>query len=99
MVLSLPVDWVYDQTKPWFYHLNSAIVQMYSSFTTYIDNTITGYHSKKSCQDTSRKVTAGVNYSGHQDASQKRRAPSKRPGAWAGEMLFLDEAFGVYLKC
>ena len=41
-----------------------------------------GYHSQKSCRDTSRQVEAGVNYLGQKDASRKRRVTAKRPGDW-----------------
>ena len=59
---------------------------MYSLFTTYIDDTRTVSHSKKSCRDTSLQVAAVVNYFGQQDVSLKQRAHVKRPGAWAGAM-------------
>ena len=70
---------------------------MDSFFPTYIDDIITGSHSKKSCQDTSRQVDAGVNYLRHQDSAWNRRTLAKRPGDWVGAMFFSDEAYGVYM--
>ena len=82
VVLNLPGYRGYNLTNPWVYHINIVTGQMNSFFTIYIDDIITGYHSQKSCRDTSRQVEAGVNYLGQKDASRKRRVTAKRPGDW-----------------
>ena len=38
-----------------------------------------------------RQVVAGIQYLGNQDAARKRRAVSKRPGAWAGSVTYTDQ--------
>ena len=86
MILNLPVDLEYDPTNPWVYRFNSVTLYMYSFFKTCIYDIRTESYINKSCGDTSLQVAVEVNKLGQHDVSRKRRAPGKRPVAWAGEM-------------
>jgi hypothetical protein len=50
---------------------------------------IVGSQEEK-CAAGMRQITAQLQYLGIQDASQKRRGPSLRAGAWAGGVCYMD---------
>ena len=86
VVSNLPGSKDYQLGKPWFYRLCSKTGKLAAFFGTYIDDCQSGASTERGCWETSRRIAARTNYFGIQDASRKRRAPSKKPGAWAGSI-------------
>ena len=83
VVLNLPGCSFYKLTKPWVYQTKFD-ESLAAFFGTYIDDIRTGDNTEKGCWMSTPRVASQVNYLRQQDASRKRRPPSKKPGAWAG---------------
>ena len=98
VVLNLPGSSSYQPTKPWVYRtkLDGSLAAF---FGTYIDDIRTGDNSEKGCRKVTRRVASRINYLGQQDAPRKRRAPSKKPGAWAGAICGAIEEQGLFVTC
>ena len=97
-VLNLPGDKGYNPAMPWVFKWDDRNNRMASDFVCYIDDIRGLGGTEGSCRATTRRVAAGVNYLGQQDAPRKRRPPSKTPGAWAGAMC-LSKPDGLYVTC
>ena len=99
VILNLPGDPSYSPERPWVYRWDSINQCLASFFGSYMDDIRTGANTERMCRATSRRVAAGVNYLGQQDAPRKRRAPSQTPGAWAGAMCLSKRESGLYVTC
>ena len=98
VVLNLPGSKHYSPTKPWLYRVK-ADGSLAAFFGTYMDDIRTGDSTESSCRRTTRRVASRINYLGQQDAPRKRRAPSKKPGAWAGAMCKSVTGKGLFVTC
>ena len=98
VVLNLPGCDSYNPTKPWVYRTKFD-GSLAAFFGTYIDDIQTGDGTEEECHNTTRRVAWRVNYLGQQDALRKRRAPSKKPGAWSGAMCESISGKGLFVTC
>ena len=98
VVLNLPGCKSYQPTKPWVYRTKFD-GSLAAFFGTYIDDIRTGDGTEEGCQNTTRSVASRVNYLGQQDAPRTRRAPSKKPGAWAGAVCESISGKGLFVTC
>ena len=97
--LNLPGSLEYDPSKPWVYWLCSETGCLTSFYGVYIDNIGTRGATEADFRDVTCQVASLVNYLGQQDTLQKRRAPSRTPGAWAGAMCRSLAKDGLYVTC
>ena len=98
VALNLPGSKSYQPTKPWIYRTKFD-GSLAAFFGTCIDDIRTGDGTEKGCRATTRRVASCANYLGQQDAARKRRAPSKRPGAWSGAMCESISGKGLFVTC
>ena len=97
VVLNLPGSLTYQPTKPWVYR--TKLDGGAAFFGTYIDDIRTGDSTERGCRQATQRVASRINYLGQQDAPRKRRAPSKKPGAWAGAICEAIEKQGLFVTC
>ena len=89
--VNLPGSPGYDPTKPWVSKIRVSDGKIAADFYVYVDDArITGATDLE-CWVATRRVAAGFNHLGIQDAPRKRRPPSVTPGAWAGSVLTADQ--------
>ena len=98
MVLNVPGSKSYQPMKPWVF-LTKVDGSLAAFFGTYIDDIRTSDTTEEGCRNTTRRVASRVNYLGQQDAPRKRRAPSKKPGAWSGAMCESVSGKGLFVTC
>ena len=82
--LNLPGSADYDSSLPWVMKWRIDINGIAGDFIVYIDDVRVVGFSLENCWQVMRRAAAQLQYLSQQDASRKRRAPSKTPGAWAG---------------
>ena len=99
VVLNMPGTEDYDPRLPWVFRYDSVRGQVAAFFCTYVDDIRSGDCSELECVATTHAIASRVNYLGQQDAPRKRRKISQQPGAWAGAMVAVSEAKGLYVTC
>jgi len=77
----------YDASKPWVSKVREVDGQIASDFVSFVDDFRPSGPSSKEAWQAARRVAAGLNYLGIQEASRKRRDSSQRPGAWIGGVV------------
>lgn len=82
--LNLPGHENYDPWLPWVSKIRKEDGHVASDFWTYIDDLRNTGPTEKECWASSRRIATICSYLGIQDAARKRRAPSQKPGPWAG---------------
>ena len=98
VVLNLHGSESYVPTKPWVYQTKFD-GSLAAFFGTYIDDIRTGDNSEAGCRNTTRRVASHINYLGQQDVPRKRRALSKKPGAWARATCESVDGQGLFVTC
>ena len=84
--LNLPGNKNYDPSKPWICKVREdgcIAVDVH----TYVDDLRETAPSKEEAWLAASAMAKGASYFGLQDAAQKRRPPSRTPGAWAGAVV------------
>jgi hypothetical protein len=99
VVLNMPGTESYDPRLPWVFRFDSVRNQVAAFFCTYVDDIRSGDCSELECVATTHTIASRINYLGQQDAPRKRRKISQQPGAWAGAMVTVQEAKGLYVTC
>ena len=86
VILNLPGSNDYDPGKPWVYkiRLDGKIA---CDIFIYVDDLRPTGPTEETCRAAARRTASILNSRGIQDASRKRRPPSRTPGAWAGSMI------------
>ena len=95
--LNLPGDRNYNPALPWVAKLRRD-GELATDFYIYVDDVRVTAPSEADMWEAIRVISSKLSYLGIQDATRKRRPPSRRPGAWAGSMVYLDDKYiGVYI--
>ena len=89
VVLNLPGSNNYDPSKPWVYKAREDGVNAGDLFS-YVNDYKNTTPSKQECWEGEHQVGCRLTFHGIQDASRKRREPSREPGAWAGSIIHTD---------
>jgi hypothetical protein len=91
IILNLPGSVDYDPTKPRLYKWDSVHQRIAGDLSTFVDDLrITG-QTVEHAWHIARVVASRLQYLGIQEASRKRRPPTRSPGAWAGSIFKTDE--------
>jgi len=90
VTLNLPGSKTYDPSKPWVYkvRLDGKIA---CDIFIYVDDLRPTGPTEETCRAAARRTASILNSRGIQDASRKRRPPSRTPGAWAGSMISTND--------
>lgn len=85
--LNLPGTSSFDPTKPRVMKIDSRFLRIAADLVTYIDDLRGIAATCELAWMLSRRIAAVLQYLGIQDASRKRRPPTRTPGAWAGAVI------------
>lgn len=77
----------YDASKPWVSKVRKEDGCIASDFVSFVDDFRPSGPTSKEAWQAARRVAAGLNYLGLQDAPRKRRNSSVNPGAWIGGVV------------
>jgi hypothetical protein len=86
----------YDPKLPWVSKVRKDGNTLAADAFYFVDDARPTGPSKKEAWQAARKVGSTFSWLGIQDAAQKRRDSSQRPGAWAGAVV-VTTGEGVYL--
>lgn len=81
--LNLPALENYDASKPWIMKIKED-GELAAAVTRYVDNFRIVAGDQNAAWECSSRFVKNLCWLGIQDATRKRRKPSKCPGAWAG---------------
>jgi len=96
IVLNLPGSMLYCPSKPWIYKVRKDGT-MASDFISFMDDQRICAGGELRVNEAGHTLSTRESYVGVQDALRKWRAAggTRRPGAWAGAVVFNDEAQGI----
>jgi hypothetical protein len=83
---NLPATDGYDPTRAWIVRVRSDGT-LASDLFTYVDDQRCTGATEQECWLAERRIGSTNTYLGIQDASRKRRGPSRKPGAWSGSVV------------
>jgi hypothetical protein len=87
--LNVPGSQEYDPLKPWVSKTRSTDGRIAADFAIYVDDVRSVGNDWEEARLASRQIGSTFNWLGVQDATHKRRDPSKTPGAWAGSIIHI----------
>jgi hypothetical protein len=90
VALNLPGTHDYEPTLPWISKVRLSDGCIASDLHTYIDDNRSTANSHAEAWGASSRIAKCCAWLGMQDAARKRRAPSRKPGAWAGTIIQTD---------
>ena len=88
--LNLPGDETYVPHLPWVSKVRKRDQKISCDLFTFVDDVRVTGASISECWLAGRCAASRLNFLGIQDASRKRRACSRTPGAWAGGIIRTD---------
>jgi hypothetical protein len=92
IVLNLPGSPEYDPTKPRLYKWDAINHRIAGDLSTFVDDLRISGQTIEHAWYIARVVSSRLQYLGIQDASRKRRPPTRSPGAWAGKIFETTES-------
>lgn len=98
IVLNPPGSAGYTPAKPWLYKIRTRNGTLASDFMiSFMDDQRISAVGEKRLTEAGHALSTRESYLGIQDALRKWRAAggSRRPGAWAGTVVFTDKEQGV----
>ena len=95
--LNLPGSKDYDPSIPWIAKFRRD-GNLASEYYIYVDDVCVTGASEEDVWEALRRISSIFGYLGIKDGASKTRPPTRRPGAWAGSMAYVDgNNVGVYI--
>lgn len=91
IVLNLPGSQNYDPSKPRVYKWDATMGCISGDVVIFVDDVRASAKTVELTWKISRQVCSRCQYLGVQDATRKRKPPTRTPGAWAGSVFATTE--------